>query len=240
MKLKIPKTESAPQQSNIILEINANIKEILEEILNIQSEIINNKNEKKVKEILGKADLVILECHTTDKFKISKNGNFSRLVYEYQRLNLRYESYQISQQIKNVNEEYVDIKKSQDEIKNETNNLVYNILGFIASFSIVSAAVSAIDKISSISGILLFMAFTAFILLTTLIGLYNFYKNNDKCKNKLQNNYFLWKMMIVIVILLVMYRGITYIKENRQEIFESIGRGIGQVVNLKINNNEEN
>ena len=30
--------------------------------------------------------------------------------------------------------------------------------------------------------------FIAFILLTTLIGLYNFYKNNDKCKNKLQNN----------------------------------------------------
>lgn len=240
MKLKLPNNvEQNPKNDDIILEINANIKEILKEILNMQSEIIGDKNERYVKEILGKADLIILECHTTEKFKINKNEKFARLVYEYQRLNLKYESYQLNKQINAINREYNDIRKSQDEIKSENNNLVYTILGFMASFSIVSAAVTAISDIKKTSGIILFMAFTTFILITTLIGLNNFYKNNNSRKNKLQDNYFLWKVMVIVIFLIVGARAIEYIKCNKDNIFESIGKGIGYTINNQNENINE-
>ena len=101
MKLKLPNVEEqSTEQTNIILEMNANIKEILNEIIKMQSEEITEANEKETKEILGKADLIITECHSTKRFHIQKNDRFNRLVYEYQRLNLKYESYQISKKIR--------------------------------------------------------------------------------------------------------------------------------------------
>ncbi len=111
MKLKIPNEvqENQIEKSNIIRQFNANIKEILEEILKVQSENIDNKNENHIKELIGKADLIITECHTTKIFNTNKNEQFNRLVYEFQRLNLKYESYQINQQIKSVKGEYKEI-----------------------------------------------------------------------------------------------------------------------------------
>ena len=119
----------------------------------------------------------------------------------------------------------------------ESNNLIYNILGFIASFSVVSAAVSAIDEIKSLPQIMLFMAFTAFILITTLIGLNNFYKKHDK-KTCLQDNYFLWKMLLVVIILLMGYMGLECIAKKSDYILETIGRGIGQTINLNEESNK--
>lgn len=228
-QLKIP---SIVNENNTISLINDNIKDILSEVLNFQLDTINRDNENKLKELLNTADLLIVECHNTKTFKVSRNNNFSKLVYEYQRLKLKYETYTINKQIEIVTEKYKDIESKQIEIKGETNNLVYNILGFIASFSIVSAAVSAITQIKSITDILLFMSFSVLLLLTTLIGLHNFYKNSNSKKNKLQNNYFLWKMMVVVIILLIGYKGVIYIKENQEEILKNIGRGIGEVINI--------
>lgn len=230
-QLKIP---SAVNENNTISLINDNIKDILSEVLNFQLNTINKDNENKLKELLNTSDLLIVECHNTQTFKISRNNNFSKLVYEYQRLKLKYETYTINKQIEIVTEKYNDIENKQLEIKNETNNLVYNILGFIASFSIVSAAVSAIIQIKSITDILLFMAFSVLLLLTTLIGLHNFYKNSNNKKKGLQNNYFLWKMMVVVIILLICYKGAMCIKENQEEILKNIGRGIGEVIDSKL------
>ena len=78
----------------------------------------------------------------------------------------------------------------------------------------------------NIEDIMLFMAFTAFILITTLIGLNNFYKGKNETNKKLQNNYFLWKMLIFVIVSLLLYKGFIYIKDNQNEIFESIGRGM--------------
>lgn len=226
MKLKKISNQKQVTKSESIEELNNNIIALLDEILRVQSQIIN----EEVSEILEKVDLLITECHTDKRFKTIKSEKYNRLVYEYQSLKLKYESYKINEQIKKVENNYKEIRGKQEQIKNETNNLVYNILGFIASFSIVSAAVAAITQVNGIANILLFMAFSILLLLTTLIGLHNFYKNNNSDKKWLQNNYFLWKMMVIVIVLLVGYKGIIFIKENKQEIFESIGRGIGKII----------
>ncbi len=190
--------------------LNSDIIMQLQYILSI---VIYSISDKKMEESINRAHEMELSVEVTDR--LSKH---------------------IGDQFEELNNKQNEIADRFSKIKEEMGNLVYNILGFIASFSIVSAAVVAIINIKSISGILLFMAYSVFLLLTTLIGLHNFYKNDNKPKNILQNNYALWKMMIVVIVLLVIYRGVTYVKENQDFIFESIGRGIGQVQNIKEEN----
>ena len=236
IKLQLPNIDQEPKNT-VIPIINDNIKSILNEILNLYTKDIDEITEKEFKEILDKADMLIVECHNSKTFRVNKNENFSRLIYEYQRLNLKYEAYKFTKQLDFVAKEHCEIKKQQDTLKDENNNLVYNILGFIASFSVVSAAVSAINKMETISSVMVFMAFIAFILLTTLIALNNFYRNNYP-KNKLQNNYFLWKMLIFVIILLIGYSGIQYIQNNLDYICENIGKGIGQTITIEKDNKE--
>lgn len=221
----------------VIRKLVKAIKEQLKELDEIQHVEINSENYTQIDGVLIATNSLINDCYSSNEFTCNKNDSFFKLTYLYQRMSVRLETYKLQEVIKQVELKSDELKEKQSALEEvykkseeQSNNLVYNILGFIASFSIVSAAVTAIDAMKSISGILLFMAFTAFILLTTLIGLHNFYKGNNEKKGKLQDNYFLWKMMIVVIVLLIGYRGIEYFKENKNAILESIGRGIGQVI----------
>ena len=42
--------------------------------------------------------------------------------------------------------------------------------------------------------------------------------------------------MVIVIILLVGYRAIEYIRANKDSIFESIGRGIGYTINIQNEN----
>ena len=75
------------------------------------------------------------------------------------------------------------------------------------------------------------MTFIAFILITTLIGLNNFYKNSDENTQGLRNNYFLWKALIIVLIGMILYKSVIYIKRNINDI--SIGRGIESIRQVK-------
>ena len=73
-------------------------------------------------------------------------------------------------------------------------------------------------------------------LLTTLIGLHNFYENNNKRENKLQDNYFLWKVVAAIMVLLVIISAIKTLKENKENIFNYMDNKIENVIEEKVNN----
>lgn len=155
MKLKLPKVEEqSTETTSTILEMNANIKAILGEIIKMQSEVITDKNEKEIKEIIGKADLIITECHSTRKFQIQKNAKFNRLVYEYQRLNLKYESYQISKKIKKtmnraamLEKESANRAKQLEDIKNEQKSIITTIISIVLAISIIPTAIAGIEHI---------------------------------------------------------------------------------------------
>lgn len=205
MKLKsLSEVQSNSKKNSEILEINANIRQILKEISNIQSKEIS----EKAKDVLVRADMIILECHATKEFDTNKNGTFNRLLYEYQKLSLKYETFNVEKEIAKVNKTLKDVETKQEEYEKQSNNLVYTILSFIASFSIISASVTAISGIEGALNQMLFIVFIAFILVTTLIALDNFYKNRRKTDNKLQDNYFLWKLLGVVMIVLFIICGI--------------------------------
>lgn len=83
---------------------------------------------------------------------------------------------------------------------------------------------------------MLFMTFTILILLTTLIGLHNFYKNNNRKETKLQNNYFLWKLVVGIIVVLFIILGIQKIIDNKDSIHNYIDNKIENIIEQKIEN----
>ena len=128
----------------------------------------------------------------------------------------------------------LEIQYNKSEERN--NNLIYNLLGFLASFSIVSAAVGTIEKVNGVLKIMIFITFTVFLLLTTLIGLHNFYKDDNKRESKLQDNYFLWKATGIIIVILMILSGINCIKNNKDKIFNYLDKKIESVIEEKVNN----
>lgn len=243
-EIKIPDIhQSAPNKSqknknNNIEEYKKSIKSQYDELMSFQDMEITKENKDNLEKLIFATEDLLNNCMNDQLYSGNRDQYFVNLIFICHKLSLRIETYKIEEKIKRLDNKNTIINKNQErlekkQIKSEeqSNNLVYNILGFIASFSIVSASVAAIDKMNTIENIMLFMAFTAFILLTTLIGLNNFYKcNYSNKKISLKNNKFLWLMMFFIIIILLGYKGITYIKYNQNAIFESIGRGIGQSI----------
>lgn len=243
----------------INVEIVANINQELNKLIEFQKSFIDAEVSEKLREELFKVSSIIEDVHAMGMSNIK---NFSRLQFEYNSLKLALQKYEIENEIeilekisKKLNkdltileEKQKDLQKKQklleeqyDKSEEKNNNLVYNLLGFLASFSVVSAAVAAIEKVNGTLNIMIVIAFAVFLLLTTLIGLHNFYKNDNKRESKLQDNYFLWRATGIIIVILMFLSGINYIKNNKEKIFNYLDKKIECVIEEKINNKlEEN
>ena len=227
------KNKSIKEKDNNVDDLKKSIKSQYDELTEFQDTEITEENEKDLERLIFATEDLINNCMNDEVYSGNRDQYFVNLIFICHKISLRIETYKLEEKInkleeKNtiINENQKNIEEKQAKSEEQANNLVYNILGFIASFSIVSAAVTAIDKMKNIEDIMLFMAFIAFILITTLIGLNNFYKGKNETNKKLQNNYFLWKMLIFVIVSLLLYKGLIYIKDNQNEIFESIGRGV--------------
>ena len=251
-------------------QIEVPLKEIviakIEILRNIQNQILTIENKEKVCQELEIISSVIQDVHAMEE---PEPKCFNQLKFEYNNVKLLYQRYEIEEEIselnqisENINRNLIILEEKQKDLKNEqikfeeqqkilekqynkteekNGNLVYNLLGFLASFSIVSASVSAIGQIHGMLYIMIFILFTLLVLITTLIGLHNFYINKDKKENKLQDNYFLWKIVAGILILLCLIVPIKYLKDNKKYIFNYIDKKIENVIEEKVNNKlEEN
>lgn len=246
-------------EQEISIDIIANIKEEVNKLTELQNELIDADNLEEIKDELMKASSIIEEIHSMEYTSVR---NFGRLQFVYNTLKLAVQKYEIEQEMEILNqvskqisrdiiiveEKLKDIQNKQDELSNKSielekqtekaeernNNLVYNLLGFLTAFSIVSAVVGVIENVQGIVNIMLFMTFTILILLTTLIGLHNFYENNNERKTKLQDNYFLWKVTGVIIVILVIILGFKCINNNKDNIFNYIDNKIENVIEKKV------
>lgn len=221
----------------VIKKLVKAIKEQLKELDTIQSQKIDNINCKEIDGILIATDSLINDCYSANEFNCNRNDNFIKLIYLYQRMLTRLEMYKLQEALKESESRNEELRKKQrklendyDKSKGESNNLIYNLLGFLASFSIVSASVEAISKIDGIMNIMLFIAFTILLLLTTLIALHNFYKTDNKRQTKLQDNYFLWKLVVVIVIILFIVIGIQKLIRDKDNFYKYIDNKIEHII----------
>lgn len=238
----------------IDVEIGANINQQLNRLIEFRSYLIDESIAKELKEELEKASSMIEDVHAMGNTNFK---NFNRLQFEYNSLNLAFQKYEIENEIEilskvssKINKDLIILEEKQKDLQGKqnqleiqynkseekSNNLVYNLLGFLASFSIVSAAVAAIEKVNGTLNIMIVIAFAVFLLLTTLIGLHNFYKNDNKRENKLQDNYFLWKVTGIIILVLMILSGINYLQENKEKTFDYLDKKIEDVIEEKVNN----
>lgn len=210
------------------------------EIKSLQDNPITKENKKNLENLMLAIEDLISNCMKNEDFLGNRDENFINLTFIYYKLSLRMETYKLEEKIKELDNKSNIINKKQQELEDKqmkaeekNNNLVYNLLSFLTAFSIVSATVEAIQHIQGTIKIMLFMAFTILILLTTLIALHNFY-NNNKRENKLQDNYFLWKLILGIIIILCIIIGIQKIKDNKNNIFQRIDSRIENIIEQKI------
>ncbi len=210
------------------------VKAQYEEIAQYQNTEINEENKKKLENLILATEILISDSKDIDFYYGNKDENFVNLIYIYQRLTLKLESYKIEKEIQNINEKNKEIEEKQKRLEKNGNDLVYNLLGFLTSFSIISASIEAIGKIDGIINIMIFITFVILILVTTLIALHNFYKNENKRNSKLQDNYFLWKIIVGILILLIVISGITYIHEKKDTILNYLNEKTENVIERKV------
>lgn len=228
----------------VIRKLVQAIKEQLKQLDSIKNGEINKDNHKEIEGILIATDSLINDCYSTHEFTCNRNDSFLKLIYLYQRISIRLETYKLQEVVIEVECKTEELKKKQSELetnyqksKEDSNNLVYNLLGFLASFSIVSASVEAIGNINDNVGVMIFMAFAILLLLTTLIGLHNFYKSDNKRENKLQDNYFLWKVVLGVIIVLFIILGVRTAVDNKENIFNYIDNKIESIIEEKLQEN---
>lgn len=233
---KKSKKEEKQQREQRVEELKRSIKTQYNEIYVNQDVDITEQNKDKIENLIFATQDLIDNCIKDVYYSGNRDEIFVNLIYICHKLDLKLETYKLTEKIEKLGEKSEEITKRQNEAEEKNNNLVYNLLGFLASFSIVSAVVGVISEINGTINIMLFMAFTTLILLTTLIGLYNFYKSDNKRETKLQDNYFLWKITVGIIAVLFI---ISVIKNNKQNIFNYIDTKIESVIEEKVNNRLE-
>lgn len=204
------------EKSHIDL-IKESVREQFEEITKYQNIEITEKNQDEVRKIVLATQDLINSSIDDNLYSGNRDEIFVNLLYVYNKLDLKLETYYLTLKMEKLNSKSDEIQQKQDKIterqnkeEEKSNNLVYNLLGFLTAFSIVSAVIETITRINGIINIMIFMAFTILILLTTLIALHNFYENRNKRENILQNNYFLWIIIAVILLGLI----IIYVLKN--------------------------
>lgn len=212
------------------------IKIQYEEVYPKQNIEIVEENKKQIEDMIFATQDLIDNCIRDDYYSGNKDEHFVNLIYICHKLDLKMETYKLEEKNKEITQKQKDVEEKQKAMEQkilkseeQSNNLVYNILGFIASFSIVSAAATAIINVKGTLNIALFMAFCTFILITTLIALNNFYKNrsNDDI-NPLKNNYFLWWALLILIVVIVAISGMQYLKNSKNKIMTSIEKNIEQ------------
>ena len=247
IKIEVPSSI----QTNSNTNLNKNKKDIierfkneiqlqLEEIKEYQDEEINSKNKDAIEKLVLATEDLISNCMDDSIYSGNKDDNFSSLLFVYQKVSLKLETYRLENKIKEINNSAKKYEERIIEAEERNNNLVYNLLGFLTAFSIVSSVVGVVTTIKGTINIMIFMVFVLLILLTTLIGLHNFYKNDNKRENKLQDNYFLWKFALVLLVLLVIVLIFNSLIENKDAILQLFDNRIERIINEKleiINNN---
>lgn len=241
------KFELTIPQENIVLENKANkrnrvdilrnsIKMQYNEVYKNQDLEITKQNQRKIEDLVLATQDLIDNCIKDTCYSGNRDETFVNLIYICHKLDLKLETYKLTEKMQELELKSKELMTRQNDAEERNNNLVYNLLGFLTAFSIVSGVVGVVAEINDVVKIMIFMAFTILILLTTLIGLHNFYENNNKRETKLQDNYFLWKATGIIIVILIILSVMNYLKDNKDKIFNYVDSKIEKVIEEKIDN----
>ena len=124
------------------------IKEQIEVIKEYQDIEINEYNAQNIEKLILATQDLIGNCISDNYYKINLDSNFNSITYICQDLSLRLKAYYINKSIEKVEDKQKELEKKQLKAEEQSNNLVYNLLSFLASFSIVSGVIGTVEKIN--------------------------------------------------------------------------------------------
>ncbi len=204
--MKLDKTKITSQPNNNIgkvAKLQENIEEQLRAIKMMNNEILKKEDIFKIEEILNATSLLINDCHITSEFRTSKYENFALLCYEYQRLLLKFESYQIKENLENekiklnedINKANDKVKETYEELENlekDQKSLIATILGIVLAISIIPTAIAGIEHISP-SYVLPFLSTIVLFGMIMIAFVYSIYQR------KLE-----WSTVIILMLFIVL------------------------------------
>lgn len=227
-----PKKQNNKERIN---KLRSSIKMQYDEIYKSQDLEITKQNQKKIEDLVFATQDLIDNCIKDKNYSGNRDEIFVNLIYVCHKLDLKLETYKLTEKMQELESKSKELIKKQNDAEERNNNLVYNLLGFLTAFSIVSGVVGVVAEIQGTVQVMIFMAFTMLILLTTLIGLHNFYENNNKRETKLQDNYFLWKVTLIVLIALGVTLVAKGIYNNKENISNYLDSKIENVIEQKVN-----
>ena len=186
-------------------DINKTIEKLIEKIAEIERIGIEKFSSEEVENTLDMTDSLLTDCDVSQSFNFNRNENIMKLIYKYQKLSLKYESYKAEKNLKQIEKKQGKIAQDNEKIMQESHNLVYTILGFILSFSLISASVEAIKEIKSIEYICIFIIFMLILEVLVLLVLNNFHQNRGQDCRWLQSNHFILAVLFVILLFFFSY-----------------------------------
>lgn len=191
MRLDSNKIGKAPQDKiSEVAKLQENIDAQINQIRQYNDTIIDEKNIIEINTVLSVTDLLINDCHSEKGFITGLYENFALLCYEYQKLSLRCESYQIKdnlnkeamclqEKVDGLNKQIKIAKKNVGEIKNDTKNIVTTMLGIILAISIIPTAIVGIEKVN-VNFILPFISTIILLGMIMIIFVYSIYQDSIK------------------------------------------------------------
>lgn len=191
MKLDKNKIKTIPQNElSEVAKLQENIDRQLQEIRKENACIIRKNDVFRISEILNATNLLINDCHDSSQFITNKYERFSLLCHEYQRLLLRYESYQIKVNLENERkklQENIDSANTQvaqtcqqiNELKDEQKSIITTILGIVLAISIIPTAIVGIEKVHP-NYILPFISTIALFGMIMIAFIYSIYQSTIK------------------------------------------------------------
>ncbi len=157
MKITVPDIEQSSKmpKNKRVKELREEVKLQYEEIYKIQYDDIDDNNKQSIEDLILATEDLINNCMKDSLYAGNRDQNFLNATFICNKLSLKLETYKLTNKIEELDKKNEKLEKKQKSIEEKfeqeeekSNNLVFNILGFIASFSIVSAAVTAISNIN--------------------------------------------------------------------------------------------
>lgn len=192
-------------------DISKTIEKLVEKIAEIERIGIEKFSSEEIEKLLAMTDSLLTDWDVSQSFTFSRNENILKLIYMHQKLSLKYESYRVEKNLKEIKNKQMKIAQDNEKIMQESHGLVYTILGFIVSFSLISASVETIKGIKSVEYVCIFIIFMLMLEVVALIALNNFYRNKGQDCRWLQSNHFI---LAVLFIILLIFLVIVFVKNT--------------------------
>ena len=116
-------------------------------------------------------------CHEDPDFQENRNSNIINLIYEYHKLSIKFETYNLEEKVKQIENKSNEVGCKTEKIEESQKGIMTNIISIILAVTIIPTALLAIEKIHP-NYVLPFVA--TLVLFGMIMIIFTYYAHNAK------------------------------------------------------------